>query len=101
MGRVYIDLGNVQEMAAIKLNGKEVSKCWISPYRADISDYLKTGKNLLEIDVTNLWVNRLIGDLQPDVKQKITFVSTTFYKSRSSLLPSGLLGPVKIILTNK
>ena len=53
--------------------------------------------NKLEIRVTNLWVNRLIGDQQPGVQKKITYTTFAFYKASSPLLTSGLLGPVRII----
>ena len=59
---------------------------------------LKVGDNTIETKVTNLWVNRLIGDAQPDVKQKITFTTIPFYQGKEPLLPSGLLGPVRIVL---
>jgi len=47
--------------------------------------------------MTNVWVNRLIGDAQPGVDKKITFTTMPFYQADAELLPSGLLGPVKII----
>jgi hypothetical protein len=53
--------------------------------------------NKLEITVTNLWVNRLVGDQQPSVSQKYTFTTHNPYKANSPLLPSGLLGPVQVI----
>ena len=98
-GRVYLDLGNVQEMAIIRLNGKEVSKCWISPYRADLSEYLKTGENLLEIDVTNLWVNRLIGDGKLPKGERRTQTNIVKFDAPDAdqyLRVAGLLGPVKL-----
>ena len=58
---------------------------------------LKAGDNTLEIKVTNLWVNRLIGDQQPGVTKKYTYTAMPFYKADSPLLPSGLLGPVLIV----
>jgi hypothetical protein len=58
---------------------------------------LKPGVNTLEIRVTNLWVNRLIGDQQPDVVKKYTYTAQQFYRADSPLLPSGLLGPVQFI----
>ena len=58
---------------------------------------LKPGLNKLEISVTNLWPNRLIGDEQPGVKQRITYTTWPFYKAGDPLLASGLLGPVKIL----
>ncbi len=98
-GRVYLDLGNVQELATIRLNGRDVSTCWISPYRADITDYLKTGKNILEIDVTNLWANRLIGDGKLSPKDRRTQTNINKFDSPDAenyLRVSGLLGPVKL-----
>ena len=70
---------------------------WKKPFKLDITAGVKKGKNTLEIKVTNLWVNRLIGDQQPAVKQKITFTTMPFYKADAPLLPSGLLGPVKLV----
>jgi hypothetical protein len=98
-GRVYLDLGNVQEMAIIRVNGKEVSKCWISPYRADVSQYLRTGENLLEIDVTNLWANRLIGDGKLSKGERRTQTNIVKFDAPDAeqyLRVAGLLGPVKL-----
>jgi hypothetical protein len=98
-GRIYIDLGNVQELATIRINGKEVSTPWISPYRGDITDYVAPGKNLLEIDVTNLWCNRLIGDgkLSKEIRRtKTNIVKFDAPDAEKYLRVSGLLGPVKI-----
>ena len=69
---------------------------WKKPFRVNVTGALKAGDNKLEIKVTNLWVNRLIGDAQPGVKTKITFTTMPFYQANSPLLPSGLLGPVQI-----
>ena len=63
----------------------------------NVTEALKQGENTLEIKVTDLWVNRLIGDQQPGVKTKITYTTQDFYQADSPLLPSGLLGPVKIV----
>jgi len=65
--RLFLDLGNVRELCRIRLNGKPVVTLWKAPFRVDISDFAKPGANSLEVDVTNLWTNRLIGDEQfPD-----------------------------------
>lgn len=98
-GRIYLDLGNVQELATIRINGKEVSTCWIAPYRADITDYVKSGKNLLEIDVTNVWPNRLIADgklSKEDRRTHTTMVKFDSPDAEKYLRVSGLLGPVKL-----
>jgi hypothetical protein len=59
---MFIDLGDVQVIAEIKLNGKKLKTLWKPPFRVEISDVVQSGENNLEIKVTNLWVNRLIGD---------------------------------------
>jgi hypothetical protein len=63
----------------------------------DVTGIMKPGANALEIKVTNLWVNRLIGDEQPDATRKYTYTTRPFYGADSTLLPSGLLGPVQIL----
>ncbi|WP_247237911.1 glycosyl hydrolase [Telluribacter sp. SYSU D00476] len=97
-GRYVIDLGEVKNIAEVTVNGKNMGTVWKKPFRLDITEALKAGQNTVQINVTNLWVNRLIGDAQPDVKNKITFTTMPFYKADSPLLPSGLMGPVSIIL---
>lgn len=95
--KFYLDLGEVKNLAEVFVNGKPVGIVWKKPFKIEISKSLISGENKLEIKVTNLWVNRLIGDMQPDVKQKIAYTSFQFYKADSPLQPSGLLGPVRII----
>jgi hypothetical protein len=86
----------VKNLAEVSVNGKPLGILWKAPFRVDVTDALKPGANALEIRVTNLWVNRLIGDRQPDVAKKYTFTTQTFYQADSPLLPSGLLGPVVV-----
>jgi len=95
--QIWLDLGSVKNLAEVVVNGKSLGIIWKRPFRINISDALKEGKNTLEIKVTNLWVNRLIGDMQPDVTNKRTFTTKEFYKANSPLQASGLLGPVKIV----
>lgn len=94
--RVELDLGAVKELAAVSVNGKAVATAWHAPYRVDITDALKPGKNTLSIQVANLWPNRLIGDRQPGAKP-VAFAPVSPYTAKSPLLPSGLLGPVRIV----
>ncbi len=79
------------------MNGKYLGIVWKPPFRVDVTGAMKPGTNTLEIKVTNLWVNRLIGDQQPDATQKYTYTNVRFYRADSPLLPSGLLGPVQIV----
>ncbi len=94
---IILDLGKVKNIAEVFINGHNLGVLWKTPFRTDITDYLNTGNNSIEIKVTNLWVNRLIGDQQPGAKEKITFTTMPFYSADSPLLESGLLGPVQLI----
>jgi hypothetical protein len=94
---LWIDLGDVKNIAIVTVNGKELGTVWHMPYRIDASNALKPGANELSVKVINAWVNRLIGDLQPDATTKYTFAAWKAYKPDSPLLPSGLLGPVAIL----
>jgi hypothetical protein len=130
---IFLDLGVVKNVATIIVNGKKVRTFWKPPFATEITSYCKAGKNMLEVEVTNLWPNRLIGDEpEPDdlvwgrerafrfvepnrkvrnlqvipdwVKQnkerpsknRITFTTVDFFDKDDPLLPSGLLGPVRL-----
>jgi hypothetical protein len=97
--RLWLDLGDVKNLAEISVNGKSFGILWKTPFRADVTTALKAGANALEVKVTNLWVNRLIGDEQPNVTKKYTYTAQQFYRADSPLLPSGLIGPVRILRT--
>jgi hypothetical protein len=94
---LWLDLGSVQNLAEIVVNGKSLGIVWKKPFRINATGSIKQGENKFIIKVTNLWVNRLIGDQQPDIKEKTTYVSFPFYKADSPLKVSGLLGPVNIV----
>lgn len=92
-----LDLGDVRNIAEVVVNGRALGTVWKKPYRIDITNALKTGRNTVQVRVTNVWVNRLIGDAQPGVTSKITYTVLPFYRADSPLLPSGLLGPVRVL----
>jgi len=103
--KAYLNLGKVGDIATVILNGKEVGVYWKAPYIADISGFLQEGGNRLRIKVTNLWINRLIGDEklpQNEKKTSTNLVNSGGYdKLRAPdadkyLRYSGLMGPVKI-----
>jgi hypothetical protein len=94
--KLYIDLGNVSVTARIVLNGKDLGVVWRKPFRVEISDAIKTGKNELKVEVVNLWPNRLIGDENLPENERKTFTNMRAYKANSPLFPSGLIGPVTI-----
>ena len=62
---LLLDLGKIKDTAEVTVNGKAVGLVWRSPFRVDVTDALKPGANRLEIKVTSLWANRMIGDAQP------------------------------------
>jgi hypothetical protein len=96
-GKLWIDFGDVKNLAEVTLNGKSLGVVWHAPYRVEVTGILRLGQNELEIKVVNAWVNRLIGDQQPDSKVKFTFATIKPYGASAALQPSGLLGPVTVI----
>ena len=94
---IFIDLGSVKNIADITVNGEPAGVLWKAPFRTgDICALLREGENSIEVKVTNVWRNRMIGDVQPGEKNPVTAIRR-FYKADAPLLPSGLLGPVRII----
>ena len=99
-GKICLDLGEVENLAEVIVNGESLGIVWKKPFRIDIGSALNQGENLLQIKVVNLWVNRLIGDQQPEVEQALTYTTMPFYRADSPLKPSGLLGPVELVKRN-
>jgi hypothetical protein len=95
--RLWLDLGDVKNLAEVTVNGKNLGTVWKPPFRVEVTEALRAGDNALEVKVANLWVNRLIGDKQPGPTKTYTYTAVEFYQANSPLLPSGLLGPVKIL----
>ena len=99
---LWLDLGIVKNLAEVIINGKSLGIIWKKPFKVNVSKALAQGDNTLKIKVMNLWVNRLIGEQQPGIREKFTYTTLPFYRADSPLLPSGLLGPVKLFrVTNK
>jgi hypothetical protein len=94
--RVFLTLSGVHEICTVRVNGKNAGTVWAMPYRLDITGSLLPGRNSLELDVTNLWPNRIIGDAQPGVTRTYTKTNIRKYTADSPLLPSGLIGPVSL-----
>jgi len=94
---LLLDLGNVQEMASVKINGQKMSVKWCAPFVFDITKYAKAGKNKLEVEVVNMWPNRLIGDSRLPEENRLTKTNINKFEAEDSekyLRTSGLLGPV-------
>jgi len=117
--RYILDLGDLKNFAEVQLNGQALNLLWKPPYRLDVTDTLKSGQNALQIKITNLWPNRLIGDEQlpedrewdgkhlkawpqwvldgkPSPTGRFTFTTWHHWYKEDQPLPSGLFGPVMI-----
>jgi hypothetical protein len=122
--RLYLDLGRVEVIAEVSLNGHDLGICWKPPFRVNITEAAREGANDLQIKVTNLWPNRMIGDLSlpPDVERngtrlkswpqwllegrkspsgRLTFTTWQPWSKGDPLLESGLLGPVALHVTTR
>jgi hypothetical protein len=107
-----VDLGSVHEIADVEVNGNNAGVAWMQPYRVDITRHARPGDNEITIRVTNLLINKVLGDPKPDTRalrekfgHKLAQVTArpdlkfdqNFEKDvLKEPLPSGLLGPVKI-----
>jgi hypothetical protein len=98
--KLVLDLGDLRELAEVRLNNRPLGTLWTPPFKLDISKAVRAGRNVLSVKVVNLWVNRLIGDAQPDAKEKYTFTIIPTYRPDAPLRESGLLGPVTIRRVN-
>lgn len=97
-GGLALDLGDVREIAEVTLNGQALGILWSKPFRIDITKAARAGENQLEIRVVNNWQNRLIGDAALPVETRRTKTNITKFKADTPLSPSGLLGPVRVML---
>ncbi len=95
-GKAVLDLGRVESLASVSLNGVELGVLWKPPFAVDATRALRPGKNRLEVKVVNVWTNRLIADAGLPEAQRVTWASYNPYKPTDRLLPSGLLGPVNL-----
>jgi hypothetical protein len=94
MTPIALDLGEVKYVAQVRLNGKDLGPLWTKPFRVEITSALERTGNVLEIDVVNLWCNRVMGDALLPPEQRFTRTNITYQKD-VPLMESGLLGPVK------
>ena len=99
--RVVLDLGDVRDLATVKVNGREFTTLWLPPWRVDITAAVKPGENALEIEIINPWNNRLVGDASLPAEQRKTSLALPTVTEHSPLMPAGLLGPVRVIFENK
>ncbi len=95
--KLFVHLGNVQVLATVTVNGHEAGKLWTAPWEVDVTKFVRSGENMLRVEVTNLWVNRLVGDAKLPESERKTWITVNPHNADSPLKPSGLLGPVTII----
>ena len=108
--RARLQLGEVRCIAQVRLNGKDLGVVWTDPWSIDLTTAVQPGRNELEIDVVNTWVNRLIGDAGLPKEKRLTKTNVALqqgprtlkayqgFASEDPLMPSGLLGPVRLEL---
>ncbi len=95
--RVWLDLGDVRELAEVRLNGKDLGVVWAPPFRVEVTGVLKPSGNSLEVEVVNFWPNRIIGDASLPQKQRLTRTNIRKLTKDTPLMESGLLGPVRLL----
>lgn len=95
-GRIYLELGDVQNVATVRINGTDCGTVWTAPYRADITHALKKGKNQLEIVVANTWANALRGADNGKAPFEGIWTNGKYRLKSDELLPAGLLGPLEL-----
>lgn len=114
---IIVEFESIHNIAAIRINGKYVTTLWTSPWKADITDYVTEGENEIEIEVANLWVNRLIKDMSIEENNhvpgewqpwlfnegerncsRLSYATFDHYRADSPLVNSGIIGKVNIII---
>jgi hypothetical protein len=94
--RVWLDVGEVANLATIFVNGVDCGVAWTAPYRVEITSALHNGTNDIRIEVTNTWANRLIGDQLLPEEKRITWTTAPFRLKGKPLLKAGLSGPATL-----
>jgi hypothetical protein len=98
--RLFLDLGDIKNVAEVRLNGVKLGVLWCAPWRVEITNVVKPTGNNLEVDVINLWANRVIGDLNLPAENRYTKTHDgfrfDFLTGKTPLIKSGLLGPVRV-----
>ena len=95
--RILLDLGDLHELAEVKVNGKSCGIVWCPPFRVEVTDAVKAGENQLQIEVVNFWPNRIIGDASLPPAQRLTRTNIRKLTAKTPLEPAGLLGPVQLL----
>ena len=108
--RLLLDLGDVHDLARVRLNGKDLGVLWKAPYVVDVTADAVAGANRIEIEVTNTWFNRMAGDVGKPAEQRVTWAgaggrgfgggmpgAVGGSPAPPPLHPAGLIGPVRVV----
>jgi hypothetical protein len=94
---VVLDLGDVKNLAEVRLNGTNLGVLWALPFRVDVTKAVKATGNELQVEVVNFWPNRIIGDQFLAPERRFTRTNIRKLTKDTPLMESGLLGPVRIL----
>jgi hypothetical protein len=94
--KIFLDLGDLRELAEVRLNGKTLGIVWVPPFRVEITGALKPAGNVLQVEVCNFWPNRIIGDASLPPEKRLTKTNIRKLTKETPLMRSGLFGPVTL-----
>lgn len=92
---MFMAFDNVGTMAKVYINGKYAGGVWTAPYRLDVTDFVKNGRNDVKVEVVNTWVNRIVGDMNLPESERETYLFVNHLNAKTTLPPSGIIGKVK------
>ena len=92
---MFMTFDNVGTMAKVYINGKYAGGVWTAPYRLDVTDFVKNGRNDVKVEVVNTWVNRIVGDMNLPENQRDIYLYVNHLNAKTPLPPSGIIGKVK------
>ncbi len=95
--KIYLDLGDVRELAEVKVNSRSCGIVRCPPWRVDVTDAVKPGENTLQVEVVNFWPNRIIGDANLPEAQRLTRTNIRKLTVETPLEAAGLFGPVRML----
>jgi hypothetical protein len=99
--RLWLDLGDLRELAGVRVNGRNLGIVWAPPFRVDITDCVRPADNALEVDVVNFWPNRIIGDHSLPPEKRFTRTNIRKLTKDTPLMRSGLFGPVRFYTSSR
>lgn len=92
---MFMAFDNVGTMAKVYINGKYAGGVWTAPYRLDVTDFVKNGRNDVKVEVVNTWVNRIVGDMNLPESERETYLFVNHLNAKTPLPLSGIIGKVK------